>query len=114
MPGQALASTKKEGYYMRLSAAPRMTSMAATDWAQVCTATADGKFRAINKRTGKILWETDLPAPGVATPAVYAVNGRQYVVIACGGSKWGGKSTDAYVAFALPDDLRTQTHPSHR
>ena len=66
-------------------------------------ASADGKFRAINKRTGKILWETDLPAPGVATPAVYAVNGRQYVVIACGGSKWGGKSTDAYVAFALPD-----------
>lgn len=67
-------------------------------------ATADGKFRAINKRTGKILWETDLPAPGVATPAVYAVNGRQYVVIACGGSKWGGKSSDAYVAFALPDN----------
>src|SRR5882757_4971446 len=67
-------------------------------------ATADGKFRAINKRTGKILWETTLPAPGVATPAVYAVNGRQYVVIGCGGSKWGGKSTDAYVAFALPDN----------
>jgi quinoprotein glucose dehydrogenase len=67
-------------------------------------ATADGKFRAINKRTGKILWETDLPAPGVATPAVYSVNGKQYVVIACGGSKWGGKSTDAYVAFSLPDN----------
>lgn len=67
-------------------------------------ATADGKFRAINKRTGKILWETDLPAPGVATPAVYSVNGKQYVVIACGGSKWGGKSTDAYVAFALPEN----------
>lgn len=66
-------------------------------------ATADGKFRAINKRTGKILWETDLPASGVATPAVYAVNGKQYVVIACGGSKWGGKSSDAYVAFSLPD-----------
>jgi quinoprotein glucose dehydrogenase len=66
-------------------------------------ASADGKFRAINKRTGKIIWETDLPAPGVATPSVYSVNGKQYVVIACGGSKWGGKSGDAYVAFALPD-----------
>lgn len=65
-------------------------------------ATADGKFRAINKRNGKILWETDLPAPGVATPAVYTLNGKQYIVIACGGSKWGGKQGDAYVAFALP------------
>jgi quinoprotein glucose dehydrogenase len=68
-------------------------------------ASADGKFRAINKNTGKIIWETDLPAPGVATPAVYEVNGKQYVVIACGGSKWGGKSSDKYVAFALPTSL---------
>lgn len=66
-------------------------------------ASADGKFRAISKKTGKILWETDLPAPGVATPACYEVNGKQFIVIACGGSKWGGKSTDAYVAFALPN-----------
>jgi quinoprotein glucose dehydrogenase len=66
-------------------------------------ATADGKFRAINKKNGKILFETDLPAPGVATPSVYSVNGKQYIVIACGGSKWGGKRGDAYVAFALPD-----------
>lgn len=64
-------------------------------------ATADGKFRAMSKSTGKVLWEADLPAPGLATPAVYAVNGKQYIVIACGGSKWGGKSGDAYVAFAL-------------
>lgn len=67
-------------------------------------ATADGKFRAINKSTGKILWEADLPAPGLATPAVYAVNGKQYIVIACGGSKWGGKSGDVYVAFALEEE----------
>ena len=66
-------------------------------------ATADGKFRAINKRNGKILFETDLPAPGVASPATYEVNGKQYVVIACGGSKWGGKNSDAYVAFAIND-----------
>lgn len=66
-------------------------------------ATADGKFRAINKKTGKILFETDLPAPGVATPAVYAVNRKQYVVIACGGSKWGGNSSDVYIAFSLPE-----------
>lgn len=67
-------------------------------------ATQDEKFRAFNKRTGKLLWETKLPVPGFATPAVYAVNGRQYVVIACGGGKLKTKSGDAYIAFALPAD----------
>jgi len=64
-------------------------------------ASADGKFRIVHKRTGKILREIDLPAPGVATPSIYEIDGKQYVVIACGGSKWGGKSSDAYVAFTL-------------
>ena len=65
-------------------------------------ATKDGMFRAFNKRTGKLLWETKLPAAGFATPATYEVNGKQYVVIACGGGKLGTKSGDTYVAFALP------------
>ena len=65
-------------------------------------ATKDGKFRAFNKRTGKLLWETDLPAAGFATPATYEVNGTQYIVIACGGGKLGTMSGDSYVAFALP------------
>ncbi|ULQ54706.1 PQQ-binding-like beta-propeller repeat protein [Flavihumibacter fluvii] len=66
-------------------------------------ATADAKFRAYNKRTGKLLLETDLPAPGLATPSVYMANGKQYVVIACGGTKWDDRTwNDSYVAFALP------------
>lgn len=67
-------------------------------------ATSDAKIRAFNKRTGKLLWEADLPASGFATPAVYEVNGRQFLVIACGGGKLGKPSGDAYVAFALPDN----------
>jgi quinoprotein glucose dehydrogenase len=65
-------------------------------------ATKDGKFRAFNKRNGQQLWETTLPVPGFATPAVYACNGKQYVVIACGGGKVGTRSGDSYIAFALP------------
>lgn len=65
-------------------------------------ATRDGMFRAFNKRTGKLLWETRLPAAGFATPATYSLNGRQYVVIACGGGKLRTHSGDSYVAFALP------------
>jgi quinoprotein glucose dehydrogenase len=65
-------------------------------------ATRDKKMRAFNKRTGKLLWETELPAAGFATPAVYELNGREFLVIACGGGKLKTQSGDAYVAFALP------------
>lgn len=65
-------------------------------------ATRDEKIRAFDKRTGKTLWESALPAAGYATPAVYQAGGKQYVVIACGGGKLGTKSGDSYVAFALP------------
>ena len=66
-------------------------------------ATKDEKFRAFDKKTGKVLWETKLPAGGYATPCTYMVNGRQFVVIAAGGGKMGTPSGDAYIAFALPE-----------
>jgi quinoprotein glucose dehydrogenase len=65
-------------------------------------ATSDAKIRAYNKRTGRLLWEGDLPAAGFATPSIYAIDGREYVVIACGGGKLHKRSGDSYVAFALP------------
>ncbi len=64
--------------------------------------TYDNKFHVYDKATGKLLWETTLPAAGNATPALYMLNGRQYVVIACGGGKNGAPSGGTYVAFALP------------
>ena len=67
-------------------------------------ATSDSKMRAFNKMTGKLLWETDLPACGFATPSVYEINGKQFLVIACGGGKLHKKSGDAYVAFSLPEN----------
>ena len=65
-------------------------------------ATKDGMFRAFDKKTGKLLWEIKLPAAAFATPATYQVNGKQYVVVACGGTKLGTKKGNQYVAFALP------------
>ena len=62
----------------------------------------DKKFRAFDKATGALLWETTLPFAGNATPATYEVKGRQYVVIAAGGGKdLKSKSGGVYVAFAL-------------
>ena len=50
----------------------------------------DLKFRAYDSATGKVLWTGLLPGPGVATPATYAVNGKQYVVIAVSPTRGGG------------------------
>lgn len=66
-------------------------------------ATRDEQFRAFDKTTGKLLWQTALPAAGYASPSTYAVNGKQYIVIACGGGKLNTKSGDKYVAFALEE-----------
>lgn len=65
-------------------------------------ASKDAKFRAFDQSSGKILWETQLPAGGYATPSTYEYEGKQYVVIACGGGKMNTPAGDAYVAFALP------------
>lgn len=64
-------------------------------------ATKDGKFRAFDKKTGDLLWETTLPAAAFATPAVYEVDGKQYIALACGGEKLGTPKGNQVVAFAL-------------
>jgi quinoprotein glucose dehydrogenase len=68
--------------------------------------TYDNKFHVYDKLTGKLLWEATLPAAGNATPSTYVLDGRQYIVIACGGGKNGAASGGTYVAFALPIDSR--------
>jgi quinoprotein glucose dehydrogenase len=65
-------------------------------------ASADETIRAFDKVTGKILWQARLPFGGNATPSVYMVDGRQYVVVSAGGAKSGRPSGGSLVAFALP------------
>lgn len=62
----------------------------------------DRKFHAYDKLTGALLWESTLPAAGNATPSTYTIDGRQYIVIVCGGGKNGAPSGSSIVAFALP------------
>jgi quinoprotein glucose dehydrogenase len=66
-------------------------------------ATADNFFRAYDISTGKLLWETELPAGGQATPSTYmGADNKQYVVIAAGGhGSLGTKEGDAVVAYRL-------------
>jgi glucose dehydrogenase len=63
----------------------------------------DRKFRAFDSRSGKLLWEAELPFAGVATPSTYMIDGRQYVVIATSGARDPkGPAGGAYIAFSLP------------
>jgi len=64
-------------------------------------ATRDGFFRVFDKHTGEVLWEYKLPAAAFATPAMYEVDGKQYIAIACGGEKLGTEKGSRIVAFAL-------------
>jgi len=64
-------------------------------------ATADEKIRAFEASSGKEVWSHDLPAAGYATPAIYAINGKQFIIIGSGGGKLGTKSGDSWSAFSL-------------
>jgi quinoprotein glucose dehydrogenase len=94
LAAHGVTQTGSENYGGPVLTAGGLLFIAATDF--------DKKFRAFDKDTGKLLWETTLPAAGNATPATYEVDGRQFVVIAAGGGKWGAPSGASYVAFTLP------------
>ncbi len=93
LAAQGLKNTGSENYGGPVVTAGGLVFIGATNY--------DKKFRAYDKLTGELLWETTLPAAGNATPATYEVNGRQFVVIGAGGGKWGAPSGGTYVAFAL-------------
>lgn len=66
-------------------------------------AATDNLIRAIDLRTGRVLWSDVLPAGGQATPMTYEANGRQYLVIMAGGHHFMETPIgDALVAYALP------------
>lgn len=63
----------------------------------------DHTIRAFDSKSGKLLWSANLPYAGMATPATYMIDGRQYIVIATSGQRdKKGPQGAAYVAFALP------------
>ncbi|MEJ7767479.1 MAG: pyrroloquinoline quinone-dependent dehydrogenase [Chitinophagaceae bacterium] len=64
-------------------------------------ASRDEKIRAFDKSNGQVIWQSNLPAAGYASPSSYSIKGKQYIVIACGGGKLKTKSGDKYVAYRL-------------
>jgi quinoprotein glucose dehydrogenase len=74
------------------------------------TTSSDRKLRAYDQDNGKVLWEKDLPAASEGVPAVYEVNGRQYLAVSVGGTglfppRIPGQPPPGpgqYMVFALP------------
>lgn len=95
LAAQGLKDTGSENYGGPIVTAGGLVFIGATVY--------DRKFRAFDSHTGQLLWETELPFAGIATPATYSIDGKQYIVIAASGgrdpkSPVGGM----YIAFALP------------
>jgi quinoprotein glucose dehydrogenase len=65
-------------------------------------ASMDGYLRAYDMSSGNELWRDKLPGGGYATPATYMADGKQYIIIACGGGR-GSPSSDSYAVYALPN-----------
>jgi len=102
LAAKGLTNTGTENYGGPIVTAGGVVFIGATNY--------DKKFRALDKSTGELLWETTLPFSGNATPATYMVKGRQFVVIAAGGGKDPkSKSGGVYVAFALPSAAEKAT-----
>jgi quinoprotein glucose dehydrogenase len=65
------------------------------------TTTAQGRgamLRAYDKATGQEVGAQFIPAPQTGSPMTYALNGRQYLIVAISGGSYSGE----LVAFSLP------------
>lgn len=60
--------------------------------------TKEANFRAIDKKTGKTVWEMTLESSPSGTPMTYQAKGKQYIVVATGG----GRNPAQLVALSLP------------
>jgi len=63
----------------------------------------NGRFRALDQRTGEVLWEVNLGSPVSGYPVSFAVDGKQFVAVST------GSSLTAMGAAALTPELRPST-----
>jgi alcohol dehydrogenase (cytochrome c) len=69
-----------------------MLSLVATGGGLVFGGDANGRFKAFDDKTGKVLWEINLGAPVSGYPVTFAVNGKQYVAVTTGSSLVAGSA----------------------
>jgi PQQ-dependent dehydrogenase (methanol/ethanol family) len=124
MPGQIAPGTDKVGTVWAISAETGQTvwkheqragtmSLVATGGGLVFGGDANGRFKAYDDKTGKVLWEMNLGSPVSGFPVTFAVGGKQYVAVTTGPSLSAGSdgrmtpelrpsNSAAVYVFALP------------
>jgi quinoprotein glucose dehydrogenase len=97
------AAVKRAGETVAIAGTPNLGGPIITAGGLVFIGSSmDDAFRAFDVETGAVLWTTQLPAGGQATPMTYRADGKQFVVIAAGGhGKLGTTLGDSLIAFAL-------------
>lgn len=79
--------------------------MIVTSTGLIFIAASDGKLRALDEDTGKVLWTATLPAGAEGIPAMYEAGGRQYLVVSASSSITPGGGHPAHTH--IKPDLRT-------
>ena len=108
-PAAALAGIKGAGVMM-----PRNGPVVTAGGLIFIATKYEGKLHAYDQQTGKEVWSVDLPAAAEGVPAVYEVDGQEYIVICATTEKdaaiphdgpsqtTAGPVKRSYIAFALP------------
>src|SRR5712671_1248158 len=81
-------------------------SLVATGGGLIFGGDDNGRFRALDDKTGKILWETNLGSPVSGFPISFAVGGKQYVAVTT------GTSLVASSALGLTPELKPGNAPN--
>jgi quinoprotein glucose dehydrogenase len=101
-PAIAALNLPPLGQAVRSSAIVTRTLLFVTEGDQLNPRTPPGgggkKFRALDKATGKTVWEMEFEAGANGAPMTYLFNGKQYVVLAIGGQRHPAE----LVALSLP------------
>ena len=109
VPNGEVAPLAARGITGTGSHAPRGGVVATGSGLVFVATSSDRALRAYDADNGSVLWKFDLPAASEGVPAVYQVNGRQYLAIAVGGNGLFSQQLampepgpGQYMVFALP------------
>ena len=110
LPNGSVHDLEEIGIENTGSHAPRGGPVATAGGLLFVATASDRRFRARDVDSGEVLWEYALPAGSEGVPAVYAVDGRQYVALPVGGNGLFSQGLSLpepeagrYMVFALRD-----------
>jgi len=102
---QAIDLASRKTLWTRRQRAPESSAMLATAGGVIFEGSRDRMFRALDDRTGKVLWQTPLDGAPDAFPITFSADGVQYVAITTGG----GGPLDGGLATLAPEFATSST-----